>query len=255
MNPANHRGTLDMIRHLPLKSFVVLITSIVLTSCGGGTSGTGMNTYEGRVGYDNGAPIEGATLTVESTGDSTTTNANGEFAVNSKAFGPEVAILAETSSFSERITVRNVFEEHSRIRVDVTIDSIRQHASTTDFNVKAQFVGLCDVYFENRAIIRQANHVPQGTVCTLRVDLLADGERLDGATIALQYATCEPNSRWETLQTSQTGIEGPGEAKISFEYKSSKEFCRYRIVAPFRLGNAWPIYYPIDTFAEQASRK
>lgn len=236
------------------KMLFVLITCLTLASCGGGTSGTGMNTYEGRMAYDSGAPIEGATLTVESTGDSTTTDSNGEFVVNSKASGPEVVILGETSVFSERITVRNVFQEHSRIRVNVTIDSVKQHASTTDFNVKAQFVGLCDYYFENRAIIRQANHVPEGTVCTLKVDLMANGEKLDGAMIALQFATCEPHARWKTLQTTQTGAESPGEAKMSFEYISSKEFCRYRVVAPYKFGNAWPIYYPIDTFAEQSAR-
>lgn len=203
--------------------------------------------------YSTGAPVQGAVVTVESTGDSTTTDANGDFELHSSASGPEVVLLAETATFSDRVKIRNVIEEHSRIRVNLTIDAVEQRASKTDFNVRAQFVGACDYYFENSAVIRQANHVPEGTVCTLRVDLLAEGERLDGASVALQYASCEPNATWRTIQTATTGAEGPGETKISFEYVSSAEFCRYRVVAPYKFSNAWPIYYPIDTFAEQAT--
>lgn len=238
-----------------LRVFVTRVACFIAIGCGGGTSGTGLNTYEGRVSYEDGAPIAGAVLTLESTGDSTSTNSNGDFTIDSTASGSEVSLLAESPTFSEHLTIRNVLKEHSRIRVNVTIDSVKQRASKTDFNVKAQFVGLCDYYFENRAVIRQANHVPEGTICTIRVDVLADGTRLDDAMVALQYSSCEPHAPWETLITAVTGTEGAGEAKLSFEYKSSAEVCRYRVVAPYKLGNAWPVYYPIDTFAEQSSHK
>lgn len=234
-------------------ALLALLACSALGACGGGTSGTGMNAYEGRVTDTSGAPVQGAVLTVESTGDSAVTDSNGDFLVQSTASGPEVVILAETADFSGHVTVRNVIAEHSRVRVNVTIDAVRQRASTTDFNARAQFVGLCDYYFENREIIRQANRVPKGTVCTLKIDLLADGERLDGAAVALQSATCERDAVWQTIQAAETGSEGPGEAKISFKYVSSREYCRYRVVMPYHFGNAWPIYYPIDTFAEQAA--
>ena len=237
------------------RSVLAQFICVFLVSCGGGTSGTGLNEYEGRVTDISGAPVNGAVMTVQSTGDSATTDANGEFLITSEASGEEVSILAEAEGFSGHVKVRNVFPEHSRIRINMTIDRVKQEASKVDFNVKAQFVGFCDYYFENRSTIRQANAVPGGTICTVKVDLLADGQRLDGASVALEYASCEQNAIWRPVVAGITGAENPGEVKLSFEFISSSKFCRYRVVAPYKLGNAWPVYYPIDTFAEQASSR
>lgn len=246
-----------MKRHSAFRStqvslYLALIFVGVFIGCGGGTSGSGLNAYEGRVQTEDGKALEGVSITVEQTGDSTTSDKNGDFLILSDASGDEVAILAETSSFSHRVLVRNVLDEDSRIRVNITVDSILQSARTTDFNVRASIVGVCDYYFENRETIRQSNRVPPGTVCTAKVQVLAEGRLLDGAQVALQYSSCKPNAPWTTIGVAATGAEGvSGIAKLSFEYESSEQFCRYRIVAPYNFGDAWPVYYPIDTYAEQ----
>ncbi len=241
-----------MARRAIVSHLILIQFFVCCVGCGGGTSGTGLNAYEGTVVDRKGSPVQGMRLTIESTGDSTESDERGDFLLHSSASGAEVSILAEQGSFSQKITVKNVFEEHSRVRIALTVDAIGQKASNTDFNVKAGMVGICDYYFENRSTIRQANQVPSGTVCTLKVDVLANGSYLDGATVALQYASCGEGATWTTLSTATTGEYAPGSAKISFEFASSAEFCRYRLVAPYHLGRAWPILYPIDTFAEQA---
>ena len=41
--------------------------AVLLASCGGGTSGTGLNAFEGTVTNQKGAPLQGVSVTLEST--------------------------------------------------------------------------------------------------------------------------------------------------------------------------------------------
>lgn len=229
-----------------------LLSVIFAVSCGGGTSGTGLNAYEGTVTDQKGAPLEGVSLTVESTGDSAKTDRNGNFELQSSASGQEVALLAESSTRSSRVTVRNVFAEDSRVQISVVLGSHPQDSSATHLNVRSRMVGYCDYYFENRTTIRQANHVPGDTVCTLKTEVLEDGLPLDGALVALEYAGCAESSPWSLLAVGETNsVETPGSAKISFTYIDSPTYCRYRVIAPYKSNGEKPVYYPIQTFTKQ----
>lgn len=231
--------------------FVLILISGLVAACGGGTSGSGLNSYEGRVVNQSGAPLEGVRLTIESTGETTETDFQGYFILQSGASDAQIYLLAQRGDFKDRLRVDNVFEGDSRFRIDVTIDSIRQRAAVTNFNMRARMVGLCDYYFENGIFIRQSNRVPGGTTCTLRVELFADGSPLNDARVALEYSSCDAGAQWKLLKEVTTGVEGEdGAAKIRFAYRSAPDFCRYRIVAPYRFATAWPLYYPIETFQE-----
>lgn len=230
----------------------VFLLCLLIGGCGGGTSGSGIKTYEGRVASVAGSALPGVNVTIESTGDSAVTDTLGAFVLKSDAFGAEVPFLIESPEFQNRFVLRDVEEESSRITMEVTVNTVTDEVEVNNVTVRAQFAGLCDYYFENREIIRQANRVPPGTVCSLNVQVLGDGRRLTGVPVTLQYAGCEFGAPWNGLQTVITG-EGAhaGSAEINFEFKDSNEYCRYRVLVPVGAGSSSFSTYPIDTFTEQ----
>lgn len=156
----------------------------------------------------------------------------------------------ESPEFENRFILKDIPKDSSRIALDITVNTETDAIEVKNIRVRAGFAGLCDYYFENREIIRQSNRVPPGTICSLNVEVMGDGRRLEKVPVALQYAGCQPGSTWKTLLTVNTG-EGKhaGSAEVNFEYKDSAVFCRYRVVAPV---GATPFgTCPIDTFTEQ----
>jgi len=237
--------------------FISLCAVFFLAGCGGGTSGSGVKSYEGTVTTKEGLEMSGVSVTIESTGDSSTTDASGKFAIQSDAYGPEVPLLFESPVFQNRFVLRNVPVDSARITMDVTVDTKTDTIEVNNIGLRAKFAGLCDYYFENREIIRQANQVPRGTRCSLNVEVLGDGERLSDIPVVLEVAACDPGSLWSQVKEVKTG-NGPhaGSAEINFEFQDSNDFCRYRVRVDNGDRNARSPSYPIDTFSEQAySRK
>ncbi len=233
-----------------MKKYILLLLILLLSNCGGGTSGSGLHTYEGKIDSTEGNSLSGVNITIESTGDSTTTNDNGEFLIESEASGEEVPFLLKSPTFENRFILKDIPEDSSRITFDITVDTKSDTVQVNNVRVKARFAGLCDYYFENREIIRQANRVPIGTICSLNVEVLGDGRRLSNVPVALQYASCKPRAEWKTIKAVNTGeLRHAGSVEINFEYIDSEEYCRYRIVAP--VGGHPQGIYPIDTFTEQ----
>lgn len=216
------------------------------------SSGSGVSSYEGNVSTSEGRSLSNVSVTIETTGDSTVTDEQGEFAIDSDAGGKEVPFLLESSSFTSRFTLKDIPEETSRITMQIILDPNTGISEVRNVNVGAWFAGLCDIYFENREVIRQANRVPPGTVCSLNVRVFGDGRPLRHIPIALEYSACTLGSEWKLLQTTQTG-EGrhQGYAEINFPFIDSAEYCRYRVVAPYNDSKRRPVTYPIDTLTEQ----
>lgn len=233
-----------------MKSPKLLLSLLLLIGCGGGTSGSGIKTFEGRVQAQNGVSISGVSVTIEETGESTVTDGEGRFTLASEADGPDVAFLVETPMQERRFTLREISDDNARIALNIVFQP--SSIDVTHLDLRARFAGLCDHYFENREIIRQANRVPPGTVCSINVEVVGDGSRLGKIPVALEYAACSADSQWNTLALVSTG-EGrhQGFAEINFEYKDSKEFCRYRVRVLEELGSGLFVTYPIDTFTEQ----
>lgn len=235
-----------------LHSILVFIVAFFFVSCGGGTSGSGLKTYQGTVTTVDNKALPQVAVTIEDTGDSSFTNNEGQFAIKSNASGSEVRFLLESPQFSSRFTLKDIPDESSRIEMTVTVDPETQSTQVSNVSVRAWMAGTCDFYFENREVIRQSNRVPTGTVCSLNVRILGDGSPLANVPVALQYSSCAPHSTWETLLVTQTGSGShTGAAELNFQFIDSETFCRYRIIAPFGVQGITGVTYPIDTFTEQ----
>ncbi len=228
------------------------VALLFLGGCGGGTSGSGLRTYEGRVSSTTGEALPGVIVTIETTGDSSVTDSEGAFVIKSDASGDGVPFLLESPEFKNRFVIENVPDESARISMDLTVNTVTDAVHVENVRIRAWFAGLCDQYFENREVIRQANHVPSATVCSLNVEVLGDGQRLENVPVSLEVAACPPGSEWRTIKSVTTGAEShAGSAEINFEFQDSQTFCRYRVKVDTNSRNAKFATYPIDTFSEQ----
>lgn len=234
------------------KLFLSIVLLLCHAACGGGTSGSGIKTYEGRVYTTAGDNITDARVLIEDTGDSAYTDDQGIFRLQSEVSESEVTFLIETDQLTVRFPVKNTSDDYSSVQLDVRIDLQTSKVHARELELDAWFAGLCDYYFENREIIRQANAVPAGTICSLNVRLRGDGRLLADTPVAVQYAGCEEKALWHTKAISRTGTDRhTGYAEINFEFIDSPEYCRYRVIAPYGPSSMKPVVYPIDTFTEQ----
>lgn len=241
-------------RYLRLSVFPSFVVVLLLAAvgCGGGTDGSGIKTYEGHISENNGQSLADVLVTIESTGDSGVSDKDGNFQFRSDAEGPEVPFVLQSSRFTSRFLVRDIPAESSRVRLELIVDPQTSVTEVRQLHVRAWFAGLCDHYFENGAVIRQANRVPEGTECSINVRVFGDGQPLASVPVALQYSACTPGAQWETLVTASTGDgQHQGYAEVNFSFVDSPQFCRYRIVAPYQIEGISPVAYPIDTFSEQ----
>jgi len=231
---------------------LLFIVSMCL-ACGGGTTGTGdAQTYEGRITTTNNEPLENVFITVVETGDTDFTDASGAFSIPTGVTSPIVNLKIEGKGISATYQVKTTVVDNSKIYVDIKINASNSEVKVSEYAAQVGMVGACDRYFENNDVIRQANKVLVGTVCTLKVVLYGDGTLQSDLPVALQVRGCDPFTQWRTLQLANTGVGiKRGVVQIPFEYKSTKAFCEYRVLAPVNIVDRTPLDYRIHTFRYQ----
>ena len=247
------------------KSFRVLIftiaaflTCISFTACGGGSSGTGTGstTIEGTVKSEEGEPLAGITVTIIETGDNDITDDAGFFSITSDIETSEVTLEILKDENSLTVELSNVSnEESATLEVEIEVSEDLKEISVTNLEVSAKIAGFCDLYFENRRVIRQSNSLPaEETKCTAKVSVKGDGKGLGGVPFIIESRRCrEKGSEWTRLAQGMTRSDqkslGTGQAQFSFI--NSKQHCVYRIVAPYNLPNLQEVTYFIHSFKKQ----
>lgn len=227
--------------------------AILLTACGGGTSGTAIGNSRnitGTITLADGTPLTGANVTLVETGDSDITDNQGNFEINTNFSGTDFNLLIENDTISQTIAVNNPDNEVNTIHIDVSLSTAQGIASVKKLSMKANIVGFCDPLFENHdARIRQANAVPAGTVCTLKFEVKGDGQPLANAPGLLQFSGCL-GQNYHDLAGDKTNNAGIGQ--IDFTYTSDGEHCLYKFSAPVNINGVKPLKVYIDTFKYQS---
>ena len=245
-----------------MRSWCAILISIFiplsLVGCGGGTSGTGLQTFSGQVKSSTGEPVAGATLTLASTGDTAMTDASGRFVLRSTVkleTTERIELLLESSQFTGTVVVPEgaVTEGSAQITVDIVFDPVTQTLEVTNFTLAVRMVGACQGAFENAEVIRQLVDVPEGIECSLEVELRGNGILRGNVPVMLQYRVCSGKSGvWQNQRgaTTSTGAD-VGTARINFDFNNSRKFCRYRLVAPYNYRDYLPAVFEIQTLKEQ----
>lgn len=229
-----------------------LIMVMALGGCGGGTEGTGTRSYQGNIRSIDQQPLADVKVTIAETGDSSITDELGNFTVLSEPTNNTVTFVLEAEDFSTSVAVTDIPDTSTRLTVNIEVNTETDTAEISNFAVRAGIVGYCNPFFENGEVIRQANRVPDGTQCTVKVRVFGDGALAERIPVAVQTLACDPDAIWETVETGSTGFGiRAGVAQIAFKYYQDSQHCSYRVIAPFNYQHYLPVAYPFLTFSDQ----
>lgn len=228
----------------------LLMCALIFSGCGGGTSGTGLKSYEGTVLTREELPVQNATITLIQSGDFAITDNGGHFLLQSKVFGERVDFRIESSEISALFALQDIPEDSSTITMKLTIDPSTQTAEVNQFEVKAAFIEDCENYFVPGELPQQSDVVPEGMICTLRVEISKDGRLRRKVPFVIQHSACDESAEWKTVASAETGDgKDRGIAEVSFAFSSSEDHCRYRLLAPYNYRGFQTVSYPIETLA------
>lgn len=246
---------------MKLFKIIFIFLLILINACGGGSSGTGTEfreqtiTIEGNVKNTSGQAIVNALLTIVETGDSATSDQNGDFVLETNTNEDNLNLKLESENINSNIELNNIqSKEGSTIQLDIEIDSQLKEVNKKDLEVQAKIVGECDQYFDNFRTIRQSNPTPtNGIQCTARVVVKNAGNPLGNAPVRIQHRACQTGSNWidDALGLTRDETDSKGVAQVNFSFKNNREHCVYRIIAPSDVPDLRPIIHFVDTFTKQ----
>jgi len=214
---------------------LLLVIVLALMGCGGGSAGTGTGpvvVVQGAVLDESGAPVSDINVRVVETGSTDTTSADGGFELTTAPESGQVTLEVSSENGVAYVTVQ-IPEEGGTVAVTLTVNPRLTSVNADTLEVGAAIVGRCDIYFENRLVIRQSNRVPGDLRCVAKVTVSADGRRLAQVPFIVQYQDCDGNSPWATIAAGST-MKRPnrGIGQVDFPFIDDEAHCVYRIVAP-----------------------
>ena len=226
-----------------------------MIGCGGGSAGTGTGEgtlrIQGTVRDPAGTPIEAAVVLIAETGESDVTDKQGEFLIATDVSAQQLTLDISKGDKSAR-TIITAPTEQGTISIEIKFDDVREIVETSELTVESKIVGACDIYFENFRTIRQANSVPVGLECVLKVVVAAKGMPVPHVPIAIQSRGCSDTASWTTVALGATMSGGNiGVAQIVFPFTDDKRHCLYRVVTPYGEKTVTPAITEIVTLTFQ----
>ncbi len=112
---------------------------LTLASCGGGTTGTGgtgSSQFSGRILFSTGDPVANATVVVEETGDSTTANEKGEFAVESQIPSEHITLLVEAPEVQAAAVISEIPSGPQDVTVELTVDKSKNEVTVASKRIR-----------------------------------------------------------------------------------------------------------------------
>lgn len=215
---------------------LLLVIVLMLMGCGGGSAGTGTGpvvVVQGAVIDQTGEPVSDVSIRVVETGGEATTTSNGEFQLTTESEADSVTLEVTSEDGATAYITVEIPEDGGTVEVVLTINPKLNQINAETLEVGAAIVGRCNIYFENRLIIRQANRVPKGLKCVAKVTVAADGKRLADVPFLVQYRDCAGAQPWTTVAAGVT-MKRPnrGIGQVEFSFIDDENHCLYRIVAP-----------------------
>lgn len=230
--------------------FLCFVPIYLINGCGGGTSGTGVDTqdYRGVVLDRSGSPISNARVTIEETGDSDTTEVDGTFDIQSTTNLVNATLLIETKVSETKVAVDQIQSVSQSIAIAID-ENVASHQKSAGYDIRAKLVGVCDPFFVNSRPIIQTEKIPTSKICPLLVSIRTIDGGLANRKFQIQSNTCDASASWKLISEGQTGADGTG--KINFNFEDTKSKCIYRILVPINDKRIKPISFEIRTLSFQ----
>jgi len=116
-------------------TLLAVFTTGLLVGCGGGSKGTGGDELYGKVLFSNAQPAANVEVTTLASGDSATTDENGDFRIEADLPSGDLALGIDTKVFSSTVTIAGVPATDSLIRCVIELDGAAQAARLTDVSI------------------------------------------------------------------------------------------------------------------------
>jgi len=234
---------------------LLLVIVLALMGCGGGSAGTGTGpvvVVQGAVFDQSGSPVEDVNVRVLETGSEDRTSSNGEFQLTTEPETGEVTLEITSANGVAHVTV-DIPEDGGTVSITLRINPKLTEINAETLEVGAAIVGRCDRYFENRAVIRQANKVPGDSTCVAKVTISSDGRKLAEVPFLVQYQDCAGVNPWVTVAAGTT-MKSPnrGIGQVRFPFEDNETHCVYRILAPVGVKNLPELERRIETLTFQS---
>lgn len=248
-------------------NLLLIAGTLFLSGCsGGGTEGTGIPkaVVRGNVVDSNGEALGETSLTILETGDSSTTDENGQFVIHMREGNSRLTFLIKNETLDTTAILEAIPENASQIDVKISVNVEEDKAEArlislstiSKFKLKAEVVSSCRYAFRTtKDGLVQRQGLISGTLCNLKATVLGDGKLIGGVKVAIQRRPCKSNSEWVTAEVGITSTRvRMGTVRIPFRFYTTERACQYRVVAPFGQDNDSIDIVPIQTIQERQSK-
>lgn len=242
------------------KFFTLYCLTVTLSSCGGGSAGTGtggreassiaLRSIEGVVTNQASDGLPGVTIRLPQANLETITDRAGYFAIQAPVQQEQVILEVEAAQATENVILNDLPDDQSTVNLQIQLDQQAHISSVSKLKVNVEIIDDCLRYFENGRTILQVAEIANKTHCRLQASVVADSQPYSGATFLLQHRDCAGKKRWRDVAVGETGTNGIGE--ISFRFRTDEAHCVYRVIVPHNIDKKQRVFYQIHSLMKQA---
>jgi hypothetical protein len=241
-----------------LKTFFLMFL-LILTACGGGSSGTGLGgdvdggqlRFAGIIVSPDGKEVSNAKLKLLNTDDVVFTNEAGSFELQPDFSGDTATFEVSTNNSAEAVfSVSGLNPNSETVDLSIAYDSRSASADPLSLTMRGLIVRSCASFFLNTRTIRQRSAITEGLKCTIEGEFKRNGLPVDDIVFELQHRSCDADAPWQFTSSARTGTSGPGAGEIDFEFKNDERHCVYRLVGPINQSDI-PISVHVHSLRKQ----
>lgn len=231
---------------------------LIFTGCnGGGTSGTGLRSFEGKIYREDSTPLENAEIRILETGEWTASTADGNFLLSSTFRLKDVTLKITHPSVSDSVPIGDIPETIDLVKLELAAntDTNTVEPRLIDFSrfkelgLSIRMLDDCEQAFQTtQEGLEQVTPLSQGRSCRLRAQVYGDERPAPGVLVTIDRRACHESSPWRRVAAARTRSGAQqGSVIIPFRFFVSDSSCQYRVTAGERPNTTDAVY--IDTLA------
>ncbi|MCB0311171.1 MAG: hypothetical protein KDD42_08040 [Bdellovibrionales bacterium] len=121
------------------RQFWIAAVLFALAGCGGGTSGTGdlpVTRFMGIVSDSNGEGVGEAQLTIDETGDTAFSSADGSFVLEARLKGSSANLVVSSDMIEQTVRIQDLPDVDADVNLELRVDSINQVITVQSIHVE-----------------------------------------------------------------------------------------------------------------------